>query len=337
MSKYKKNYFNGILLTLGLVIANLALGVIGYSVIENFSFIDSLYMTAITITTVGFQEVKPLSEGGKIFTISLIITSFGTFAYAISTITKYVVGGELNNFYKHLKVNNSIHKLRNHTIICGYGRNGKQAAQVLSAHAQPFVIIEKDEERVNQIRHDGWLCIDGDCTQDDILLKAEILNSGALISTLPVDADNLFVVLSARNLNNKLTIISRASDESSDKKLKIAGADNVIMPERIGGAQMASLVIRPDVLEFWDHVTSQVDIKVNLEEIIIQHLPNSAITFTIKELEKLNQTNAKIIGHKSPKGEYTVNPTAETTLIKGDKLFVLGSPADVLEIKKKLV
>jgi voltage-gated potassium channel len=334
MSIFQIKYFTKLYVALGLILAMVSIGIAGFIIIENYSFLEAFYMTIITIATVGFQEVRPLSDSGKVFTAFLIITSFGTFAYAISAITKYVVEGEFNYYYKFFKVNNTISKLSNHVVICGYGRNGKQAATVLHSNKQSFVIIEKNEVLVEQVREHGFLCIQGDCTQDEILHKTGINNARALTTTLPIDADNLFVVLTTRSINPKLTIISRASDDNSDKKLKIAGANNVIMPDRIGGAHMASLVIKPDVIEFLDHITAQGGPNINLEEIVFNELPEHLRNHTIKDLEVRNKSGANIIGFKTAHGEYVINPLAETKIIPGAKLFVLGTPDQVAKLRE---
>lgn len=336
MSIFKIKYFTKLYVALLLILAMISIGILGYILIEKYTFLEAFYMTIITIATVGFQEVHPLSDVGKIFTAFLIITSFGTFAYAISAITKYVVEGEFNYYYKFYKVNNTISKLNNHVVICGYGRNGKQAATALHMNKQNFVIIEKSEVLAEQIKEQGFLCIQGDCTQDDILNKSGIANARALITTLPIDADNLFVVLTARSINSKLTIISRASDDNSDKKLKIAGANNVIMPDKIGGAHMASLVIKPDVIEFIDHITGQGGPNINLEEIVFSELPEHLRNHTIKDLEIRNKSGANIIGYKTNEGEYVINPSAETKIIPGAKLFVLGTPEQVRKLRELL-
>jgi voltage-gated potassium channel len=332
----KIKYFTKLYVALLLILAMISIGISGYILIEKYTFLEAFYMTIITIATVGFQEVHPLSDVGKIFTAFLIITSFGTFAYAISAITKYVVEGEFNYYYKFYKVNNTISKLNNHVVICGYGRNGKQAATALHMNKQNFVIIEKSEVLAEQIKEHGFLCIQGDCTQDEILNKSGISNARALITTLPIDADNLFVVLTARSINSKLTIISRASDDNSDKKLKIAGANNVIMPDKIGGAHMASLVIKPDVIEFIDHITGQGGPNINLEEIVFSELPEQLRNHTIKDLEIRNKSGANIIGYKTNEGEYVINPSAETKIIPGAKLFVLGTPEQVRKLRELL-
>ena len=303
--------------------------------IERFSLLEAFYMTIITVATVGFQEVHPLSEGGRLFTSFLIITSFGTFAYALTSLSKYVVDGEFQNYFKNIRVNTEIQKLNHHIIICGYGRNGKQAAQVFKGKRQKFVVIEKSKELFSTFSSKNIdLFIEGDATQDEILHKAGIHRAKALITTLPIDADNLFIVLSARAINPKLTIISRASDDNSDKKLKTAGADNVIMPDKIGGAHMASLVMQPDVIEFVDFITGQGSDNIKLEEITFEHLPAHFKNKTIRELEIRNKSGANIIGFKTAQGEYIVNPSPDTIMIADAKLFVLGTNEQIIKLKE---
>lgn len=313
------------------------IGTIGYVLIDNFSWFDAFYMTIITVATVGYGEVAPLSQSGKLFTAFLIITSFGTFAYAVSSITKFVLDGEFNEFFKNRKLNTTIEKLSNHVIICGYGRNGRQAAQVLKKHKKRFVVIENKSSLTTTLNHKfSDLVITGDSTQDEILLKAGILKAQALITTLPVDADNLFIVLTARNLNKNLTIISRASEDNSDTKLKIAGANNVIMPDKVGGAHMASLVMKPDVMEFIDHITAEGGDNINLEEISFDRIPDELKNKTLKDLEIRNRSGANIIGYKTAQGEYIVNPSADTLIIAESKLFVLGTQEQILILKQIL-
>lgn len=313
------------------------LGTIGYVFIEDYSWFDAFYMTVITVSTVGYGEVEPLTNTGKIFTTVLIMSSFGTFAYAISAITKFVIQGEFNQFIKHRKLNATIEKLTDHVIICGYGRNGRQAAQVLKKHDKRFVVIEKNEELTKSFNHKyNDLVLSGDSTQDDVLLKAGIMNASALITTLPVDADNLFIVLTARNLNKKLTIISRASDDNSDTKLKIAGANNVIMPDKVGGAHMASLVMKPDVIEFIDYMTAVGNEKMSLEEIVFSNLSKDFSNKTLNEVLIKNKSGANVIGFKTPDGDYIVNPSEETLLLPNSKLFALGTPEQIKSLKELL-
>ena len=202
----------------------------GYMLIEGDDFLNALYMTIITISTVGFGEIHRLSVPGKIFTMFLILSSFGTYAYAISIITTHFVEGQLADFIVGgSRRNSKVKKMNNHIIICGYGRNGQQAAQELIAYKQTFVVIESDHDVIMKNVSDDTNFVEGDATDDDILEKANISMAKALITTLPNDADNLFVALTARSLNNNLKIISRATNERSEKKLKVAGVNSVIM------------------------------------------------------------------------------------------------------------
>ncbi|MFL5753105.1 MAG: potassium channel family protein [Bacteroidia bacterium] len=329
--------YNRFLTPLYLLLSLNIIGIVGYQLISGYSFVEAFYMTIITIFSVGYDEVQPLETGGRIFTAFLIMTSFGTFAYAVSAITKFVVDGEFNDFFKNRKLNAAIEKLDNHVIICGYGRNGKQAAQVLKKHDTRFVVVESKKDVTDLLQHKySDLVLTGDATQDEVLLKAGILRAKALITTLPEDADNLFIVLTARNLNPKITIISRASDDNSDVKLKIAGADNVIMPDKVGGAHMASLVMKPDVIEFIDHITGQGGDSINLEEITFDNIPEHLRHKTLKDLEIRNRSGANIVGFKTAMGEYIVNPNADTKIIPEAKIFVLGTPEQIKRLKELL-
>lgn len=328
-----KQFMMPFLVLMGLIVV----GTVGYMLIEGYRLLDAFYMTIITVTTVGYGEVSPLSDGGRIFTSFLIITSFGTFAYAVSTITRFVVDGEFNQLFKHQKLSSAIEQLTDHVIICGYGRNGRQAAQVLKKHNKRFVVIEKNPELTETLSHRYKdLVLSGDSTQDEVLIKAGILKAKALITTLPVDADNMFIVLTARNLNPKLSIISRASDDGSDTKIKIAGADNVIMPDKVGGAHMASLVMKPDVMEFIDHVTAQGGDNNNLEEVGFHNIPEHLRNKTLRDLEIRNKSGANIIGFKTSDGKYIINPSADTQIIPEAKIFVLGTPDQIKKLKEIL-
>jgi len=326
-----------ILLPLYLLIAITIVGTVGYQLICNYSLVDAFYMTIITIATVGFEEVHPLNMWGKIFTALLVMVSFGIFAYSVSAVTRFVFDGEFNQLFKNRKLNATIEKLNKHVIICGYGRNGRQAAQVLKKHKQRFVVIEKSVELTNSMQHQySDLILNADATFDEVLIKAGILRARALITTLPVDADNLFIVLTARNLNPDLTIISRASEDNSNAKLKIAGANNVIMPDKVGGAHMASLVMKPDVVEFIDYIVGQEGDAVNMEEITFENIPEQLRHKTLRDLEIRNKSGANIIGFKTATGEYIINPDADTKIIPAAKIFVLGTPEQITRLKELL-
>jgi len=308
----------------------MVVGVTGFRLIEGYSLAEAIYMTVITVSTVGFNEVRPLSPEGRLFTAILIIFSFSTFVYAVTSISNYILDGEYKLYFKDLRVNKKVNKISNHTIICGYGRNGKQAAHELKNHHRKFVIVEQDKDLVESLReaHDIPF-VEGDATFEKHLEKAGIHSAKALITTLPKDADNLFVVLTAREMNPNLLIISRASKDNSDKKLRRAGADNVIMPDKIGGGHMASLVIKPDVIEFVDYVMGQGTNSINLEEITFENLPDELKNKTIRELGIRDKSGANIVGFRTPEGEYIINPSPDTVIMPQAKIFVLGTQEQV--------
>ena len=320
--------------TLFLVFSIILLGVAGYMILSDYSFVDALYMTVITITTVGFGEVQPFTPEEKIFTVFLILTSITVFGYAVSIFSEYLVSGKLFEQFKHRKVEKKIQSLKEHTIVCGFGRNGKQAILKLKNYNQQFVVVEKDKEITAELDINNLLNIQGDATLDETLLRAGIKNASTLITALPSDADNLFVVLTANQLNSSCKIISRASNESSYSKLKIAGASNVIMPDKLGGDHMASLVVTPDVIEFVDRLTIEGETTANLEEIAVDDLPKKYINKTILDLDLRRETGCTVIGIRTPDRDYIINPEAETTLTIGSSLIVLGRPEQIIKLRE---
>jgi voltage-gated potassium channel len=295
-------------------------------IIEGYTLGEAFFMAVITISTVGFNEVRPLSDLGRIFTAFLIIFSFSTFVYAVTSISNYILNGEYKVYFKDLRINKKVSKISKHTIICGYGRNGTQAATELKSHNRKYVVVEQDKELSEELRGEHDIpFVEGDATLEKTLEKAGIETAAALITTLPKDADNLFVVLTAREMNPNLLIISRASKDNSDKKLKRAGANNVIMPDKIGGAHMASLVIKPNVIEFMDYIMGQGSNSVNLEEITFENLPNELKNKSIRELGIRDKSGANIVGFRTPEGEYIINPSPDTVITPQAKIFVLGT------------
>ncbi len=311
------------------------IGTLGFVFIADYGWINALYMTVITISTVGFKEVQPLDADAKIFTILLIITSITIFGYIISVITDYIANNKFIEELKLKQVQKKIQSLERHTIVCGFGRNGKQAMARLRSYKKGCVIIESDPELVDEIEADGsMLYIKGDATSDEALLAAGIDRASSLITTLPSDADNLYVVLSARQLNKECTIVSRASIDTSYKKLKIAGADNVIMPDKLGGAHMASLVTTPDIMEFIDRLSIEGESSSNIEELVIEDLPEEYTNKSIFDLDLRKRTGCTVIGFKTPDKEYIINPDASTKLVPKSKLIVIGRPSEIRKLNK---
>jgi len=293
--------------------------------IDDYTFVDALFMTVITVSTVGFNIIDPLNPAAKIFTVFLIMSSIGTFMYAATIITKFIVDGQFLIQYKHNQVYKKIGKLSEHVIVCGYGRNGKQAVQKLIDYNRAFVVIESDPERIARLSEmDNILFIEGNAIEDIFLIKAGIERASHVITTLPRDSDNVFVVLSCRQFNPSLTIISRATDENSRGKLKIAGATNVIMPTKIGGEHMASLVVTPDVVEFLDNLSVDGKNHTNIKEVHIEDITVKGEKVTIRNFDLRRKTGVTVIGMKTEDGEYHVNPDGDRELLPGTKLIVLG-------------
>ncbi len=322
------NLFKGLFPPLILMLILMMSGTVGYMLLEKFNFLEALYMTVITIASVGFSEVKPLSDTGRIFTIFLILINLGLFTYFITLLSRYFFDMDFIKRYKTIKMENKIRLLNNHVIICGFGRNGKESAEVLYNNKIPFVILEEKNELESDLNFEVDHFMKGDATKDEALLEAGIVNARAIIITLPVDADNLFVVLTAKQLNPDITIISRASQDSSIKKLKIAGAKNVIMPDKIGGAHMATLVMLPDVIELLSILGTRNNAQFRVAEIKAEK------GISINELDLWKKTNCTILGIKDLTNNYTVNPSSAYYINPGESLIVMGSDEQIENAKK---
>lgn len=310
------------------------IGIVGYMIIEGFSLLEAAYMTVITVATVGFKEVRPLTDEGKVFTILLIVSSFGIFAYSISTITSYLVEGRLKIIFDNNRKTGRIKKMKEHIIVVGFGRNGQQTTHDLLDQKKKVVVIEKNHELIIAHENEKVIFVEGDATEDHILEKAGIQKANAIITTLPIDADNLYVALTVRALMPGLLIISRASQESSVKKLFTAGASHVVMPEKVGGTYMASLVAKPDLAEFFHRLSIEGKEGVNLVEVICSELPDEFQNKTIHELSIRRLTGANIVGFKTPDGQYIINPGPGTVMLRNAKLFVLGTPEQINKMEE---
>ena len=330
MNQFERQTTRTFRIAIALVFVVFLSGLVGFHFIEGYGFIDSFYMTVISVSTVGFEVVRPLSPAGKVFVSFLLIFSLGSFAFVGSSIVRFFLDGEFIKKLKTNRVSKRIEKLTDHVIICGYGRNGEQAALELTDHNHPFVIIERRENVISRIQEDpNLLFIQGDATNEEILRIAGIDRARALIATTPNDADNMFVVLTARSMNPHLTIVSRASEIGSDTKLKRAGATNVIMPERMGGQRMARLVTQPDVVEFMEYIMLQRNRDISIHEVHCRNMAISNKGKTVGELSLGKVTGTTIIGLKNEDGKYVFNPGSDYILTNHDQLFVLGSPEQV--------
>jgi voltage-gated potassium channel len=337
MSQYEQQTSRPFRIAIILILSAFVLGMLGFHFIEDYGFIDCFYMTVISISTVGFEVLKPLSPAGKLFVSFLIIFSLGSFAFVGSTVVQFFLDGEFVKKLKIKKVSKRIEKLTDHVIICGYGRNGEQAAFELTDHNDVFVIIERRDNVIARIQEDpNLLYIQGDATNEEVLRDAGIERAKALIATTPNDADNMFVVLTARSMNPALIIISRASEIGSDIKLRRAGATNVIMPERMGGQRMARLVTQPDIVEFVEYILLQRNKDISIQEVNCRKMANCHTGKSLGELRTGNVTGTTIIGLKNGDDKYVFNPGSEYVLNKADQLFVLGSPEQVRQLNNFL-
>ncbi|HLP51758.1 MAG TPA: potassium channel protein [Chitinophagales bacterium] len=309
----------------------LVIGTAGFMLIENYTFVEAFYMTVITLSTVGFTEVHAMDNAGRIFTSILILANIGTFTYFLTQLSNYFLDGEFTRTYKMYKMKEAIDNLEGHVIICGFGRNGAEAARILSSNGKKFVVIEKVESRKDDLPFSVPYIIEDDATRDETLLHAGIMHASALITTLPDDADNLYVVLTARELNPHIKIISRASNNSAVRKLKTAGANNVIMPDKIGGAHMATLIISPDVKEFVDMMSTQYSDNFTITEIEAQ------CDISLQELDAWKRTGATVLGLKAEGTEYTLNPTPQMVIKPGMRLIVMGSKGQIEKVKALLI
>ncbi|NJD55946.1 MAG: potassium channel protein [Nitrospirae bacterium] len=314
----------------GLVLLVVSFGTVGYMTIERWDFIDALYMTVITLASVGFKEIHDLSFIGRIFTMFLIIGGVGSVAYALSTGAKIILEGELQEVYGRRRLEKKIRELSNHYIVCGYGRMGKIICRELHEKDIPFVVIEKLEDVLT--RDDDLLVYPGDATKDEVLKEVGIERAKGLISVLPTDAENLFVVLSARVLNPKLTIVARAGEEGSEQKLLRAGADKVVSPYQIGGLRIAHTVLKPAVVDFIEFATKSGNIDLQMEEVSIGE-KSQLVGKTLDESGIGRELGIIIVAIRKPNGDMMFNPTFRSAIREGDMLIALGeiSKLKVLE------
>ena len=323
------NVHTRFLLALVLLIALLATGVIGFSIIEGWSLVESIYMTLITITTVGFQEVHPLSPTGRYFMIVFLVFSIASVGYALSTVAAYIFEGQIVSSMRHRRMERYVKKLKDHFIICGLGDIGREVAREFSRSKQPFVVIEKDPDRPGHLQDLDVPFVHGDAEDENVLEQAGIHQARGLVAALPNEADNVYVVLTARQMNNKLTIVAKAGEESTGHKLRKAGADRVVTPSQIAGRRMAATMLRPTVVNFLDVVVAGGDVTLRLEEFRIG--PESPVVgHTLRELNIGQHTGAIVLSILGPGGASRCTPTgalnvSTLTLDAHDTLIALGS------------
>jgi voltage-gated potassium channel len=312
-----------------LIILLFLIGITGYSLIEDWNLMDSLYMTVITLSTTGYEEVYPLSTTGRLLTMVLIIFGITVFLYALREFNLLIFEGK---FFQERKMEKRINQLENHYIICGFGRMGTKIAQELHVRKTPFIILEKDLDNPEQLG--DYYYISGDATEDENLLKAGIRRAKGLVSVLSSDIENTFTTLSARGLNPSLKIIARAEDESSKEKLLKAGADRVVLPYEIGGYRITQALLRPTVVDFIDEVFLRSELGLEIEEIKI-FKGSKLVGKTIAESQIRSEFNTIIVGIYRSSGNLIYNPRSDTKIELDDNLIVIGQreKLEILQVK----
>lgn len=308
-------------------------GTLGYALIEGWSAFDALYMTVITLATVGFKEVHELSDHGKLFTIVLIVSGTGIIAYALGSLIQFMVEGQLRKILGRRKLTSRISKLKDHYIICGFGRIGHLICREFQEKPLPYVVVEKDPHLVERLEREGHLYVEGDATDDETLLSAGIAQARGLITAVTSDTDNVYITLTARGLNPKLFILARAGEEGSEKKLMRAGASKVISPYTIGANRMAQAILRPSVVDFIEIATASESLELQLEEITVAD--SSPLVGKNLIAAGIRQTmGIIIIGIKQTDGHMLFNPSPATVIDACSVLITLGERNAISQLEK---
>jgi voltage-gated potassium channel len=300
------------------------IGILGYEFIEKWTLLESTYMVITTLFTVGFQEVRPLSSAGKIFTMFIIVFGVGSAIYAAGQAVEIIVEGEMTGYRKRKRMNKRIREMKNHYIICGFGRVGHQVAQAFEASRVPYVVIDSKKETLEELEPKNIPIIIGDATSDSVLIEAGIGSAKGLIACSDSDVANVYVTLSARVLNQGLNIVARAGLKDTEKKLILAGANRVISPYFISGVRMAALATRPVASDFLDLVTHDGQVDFNLYEITVPE-GSPMIHKSIEEAEIRNQSGALILAIRKNDGSFDLQPKATSTIAPDDVLVVIGT------------
>ncbi len=316
-----------------LIVALISAGTAGYMLITGLSFIDALYMTVITISTVGFHEMAELDTAGKVFTIFVILGGISLVSYAVVQLASFLLEGGMKQIFRRRAMKNRIADLQDHIIVCGAGQTGASVIEQFRLAGTPCVTVELDEERIRELNDPSLLMVNGDATNEEVLEEAGILRAKGVICCLESDVDNVYAVLTARGMNPKLQIVSRAIEKGAAEKLKRAGADKTISPNELGGARMAYLMLRPDVVSFLDIVTRFDDEVLDLGEVVVE--PASQLADSRLEDAKIpGKTGLIIIAMRKPRGKLRFNPGPREVMSAGSSLLVLGKVDQIEKLKQ---
>ena len=320
-------------ITLVVLFTIFIIGTIGFNFIEGWSFIDSFYTTIITLTTVGYGDFTPRTAEGKIFAVFIIIFGVGTMLYAFGLISETVIEGRLRRLLGRGKLEKTIEKMNNHYIICGGGRIGFWICRELIAGKMPCLVIDSNPEVSQKAQDEGFICFKGDATQDKILIEAGIKRAKGIVCVLPSDAENLYVILTAKELNQQIYIISRSEEEESEHRLLRAGADRVMSPYTLGGVRMAMAILRPAMLDFIEITTRQQSLELRMEEISICK-GSPFITQSLEDSGIRKRYGLIIVAVKKDSGKMIFNPMANYIIAEGDRLIAMGEDENVKQFSE---
>lgn len=305
------------------LVAVVITGIVGYHFLEGYTWLEAFYMTIITISTVGFREIRPLSQAGMIFTIGLLFAGLGVVLYTAGTVTAKIVEGEFQQFFGRKRMEKRIAALANHYLVCGCGRIGEVICRELASKPVPFVVIEQEEERFRKVEEAGYLLLRGDATDEKVLLAAGAMKAKGLFATLPVDADNVFVTLTAKELNPSIFVVARAETERSERTLAHAGADKVISPYAMGGHRMAQAALRPAVVDIIELATHYHSLELQLAEIVVP-VGSPCEGVTLRDSGLCQEPGVIVVAIKRASGSMIFNPSTDEKIEVGDRLVALG-------------
>ncbi len=312
------------------IAGTLAFGTAGFVLLEHYSPFDAFYMALITVTTIGYAEIHPLSHAGRIFNAILIMVGVTIVFLAIGAMAQTVIELELGEFFGQRRTKRMIDKLKDHFIVCGYGRVGRGAALELQRTGVPFVVVDKDDERVERAMHAGMLAVVADSTRDQTLRDVHVDRARGLVTALSTDADNLFVVLSARNLNPNLFLAARVSEEEAEQKLRLAGANLVFAPYTSAGHRLAQGMVRPHVQQFLDFAS--LGLNVAIEQVQVSD-SSEFVSRTIQQMQLRRDFGVIVLAIRKASGEMQFNPPAEAVIGASDHLIVMGEPPSLRRLE----
>lgn len=324
------------LATLAILLAvTLTAGTLGFVLIANYSPFDAFYMTVITIATVGYFEVHALSTAGRVFNIFLILFGVSIMFYAVGVVTQTALETSFSDLFQKRRAKKMIDSLKDHFILCGFGRVGRGAAAELQRTGVPFLVMDRNEERVERAIKAGMLAVHADSTRDEMLIEAGVKRARGLVAALSSDADNLFLILSAKGLNPHLAVSARVAEEASEAKMRRAGADAVFMPYAITGYRLAQSILRPHVYEFLDITasTSNLGLEIGIEQVLISD-GSSMATRSLRDLQLRRDLGVIVLAIRRANGQMEFNPAADAVVDQGDHLIVMGKNEDVRKLEE---